>query len=407
MDKSYSFARVYPPLNISASLKMRTEDFIVEENISIEFSGEGEHCWVYIEKHEANTDWVAQQLAKFCKVKKMAVSYAGLKDRHAITSQWFSVQLPGKPTPDWSAFETFFSDVGSSERVRVLQSVRHDKKLQRGALKSNTFKITLRHLKDNSQSKKSEQGIPEQDISDSGISEEGWQKLKQRCDVIARQGVPNYFGGQRFGRHLNNLDQAEKVFSISRNGARNGPRNKLSRHKRGLYFSAARSWMFNCILSERIKQQVWDKRLPGDVFMLDGKSACFIDGQDDAEKVDIQTRLSDGEIHPTAILWGEGDLMVGAQAADLEMAVINQFAIFRDGLIAARLKARRRACRVIPAGMSCQQKQDEFVVSFTLPAGSYATMVLAEMFSQLQEVHNHEVDSRVDIDRVNTDKAGK
>ena len=207
MDKNYSFARVYPSLNISASLKSATEDFIVEEQVAIEFSGEGEHCWVYIEKREANTDWVAQQLANFCQVKKLAVSYAGLKDRHAVTSQWFSVQLPGKPTPDWSAFETFFSESGgtgsgSDESIRILQSVRHNRKLQRGALKSNKFTITLRHLKRVGNQGENEQSVNEHDL----------QRLEQRCEDIAQQGVPNYFGEQRFGRNLNNLDQAEKVF---------------------------------------------------------------------------------------------------------------------------------------------------------------------------------------------------
>ena len=378
MDKNYTFATVYPSLNISASLKLLTEDFIVEERLVVDFSGDGEHCWVYIEKRETNTDWVAQQLANFCKVKKMAVSYAGLKDRHAITSQWFSVQLPGKPTPDWSAFETFFAESasttsGSVESIRILQSVRHNRKLQRGALKSNKFTITLRNLKKvNAQS---EQDLNEQDL----------QQLEHRCNDIAQQGVPNYFGKQRFGRHLNNLNQAEKLFSAPRNG----PRYKIAKHKRGLYLSAARSWIFNCILSERVEQNVWDKRLPGDVFMLDGKSACFVDEEVDDANADVLARLTARKIHPTAILWGEGAVMVTSQAAVLEMDVINRFSIFRDGLVAARVKAQRRACRLVPADMSCQQKQDDFVVSFSLPAGSYATMVLAEMFSDLQEGDNN------------------
>ena len=151
MDKDYSCQRVYQSLNISAKIKSQADDFIVEENIDIEFSGEGEHCWIYIKKHECNTDWVAQQLAKYCKVKKLAVAYAGLKDRHAVTSQWFSVQLPGKPTPDWTEFEAWFLTDGSDEKVQVLQSFRHNRKLQRGALKSNTFKLILRELSDTSE----------------------------------------------------------------------------------------------------------------------------------------------------------------------------------------------------------------------------------------------------------------
>lgn len=352
-DKEYSFTKVYQSLNVSAQLKKQLEDFIVEEHISVDFSGEGEHCWLYIKKSGCNTDYIAQQLAVYCGVKKMAVSYAGLKDRHAVTSQWFSVQLPGKPSPEWSAFEASFSAQGSAEKVQVLQSIRHNRKLQRGALKSNRFQITLRGISD--------------------TSDAMFASLQQRCLLIAQHGVANYFGRQRFGRNSNNLDQAVKLFS--------NPRFKLARHKRGIYLSAARSWLFNCILSERIDRHIWDKYLPGDVFMLDGKSACFKDDASD----DIERRLELNEIHPTAPLWGEGDDMVSSAAAELETQIIARFPVFRDGLIAARLKSQRRACRVVPAGLESSRLNDDLVVSFSLPAGSYATVVLAEIFSELIE----------------------
>lgn len=344
-----SFQQVYQPLDVSAKLKTYPDDFIVEEHITVEFTGEGEHCWVYIKKRGCNTDWVAQKLAHYCGVKKMAVAYAGLKDRHAVTSQWFSVQLPGKPTPDWHDLEVD----ADGESIQVLQCHRHNKKLQRGALKDNAFTITLRELSD--------------------TSDNSFTLLQQRCQLIARHGVPNYFGPQRFGRNNNNLEQAKKLFT--------NPRFKLPRSKRSIYLSAARSWLFNCILSERINLQVWDKRLPGDVFMLDGRSACFKDDGSD----EINIRLEKCEIHPTAALWGQGDSMVTDDAAALEMSVIDQFSLFRDGLVFARLQAQRRACRVCPGEISGQRKGDNFVVSFILPAGSYATTVLAEIFSELIE----------------------
>lgn len=362
LDKDVSFAKVYPSLNISAKLKKQAEDFIVEENISIEFSGEGEHCWLYIKKRGCNTDWVAQQLARYCGVKKMAVSYAGLKDRHAVTSQWFSVQLPGLPTPDWADFELTFNSrvlapvpvaTGSEENIEVLQCFRHNKKLQRGALKSNAFKITLSEL--------------------NNISDETFESLKQRCEEISVSGVPNYFGSQRFGRNNNNLNQAIKLFSR--------PGLRLSRHKRSMYLSAARSWLFNSILSERVQRHVWDKRLAGDVFMLDGKSACF---KDDANE-DLNSRLNRNEIHPTAILWGEGDTMATLDAAVLESKIIDQFPVYRDGLISARLQVQRRACRVIPGQLTSCRQGENFIVSFTLPSGSYATVVLGEIVSELSD----------------------
>ena len=352
IDKDVSFAKVYQPLNVSAKLKTQAEDFIVEEHISVDFSGEGEHCWIYVKKTGCNTDWVAQQLAKYCGVKKMAVSYAGLKDRHAVTSQWFSVQLPGKPAPQWRELELSFAAKGT-ENIQVLQSFRHKRKLQRGALRGNKFTITLR------------------DLSDTG--NEIFEALKQRCDVIAKHGVANYFGSQRFGRNYSNLDQAIKMFS--------NPGFKLTRQKRSIYLSAARSWLFNSILSARINRDIWDKRLAGDVFMLDGKSACF---KDDAD-TGLADRLNRNEIHPTAILWGEGDTMASLDAAALESQILHQFPVYRDGLISARLQAQHRACRVVPGQLECYRQGEDFVVSFILPAGSYATIVLGEIFSELIE----------------------
>jgi tRNA pseudouridine13 synthase len=365
-DKDYSFLRVYQSLNLTATIKSSADDFIVEENMSIEMSGEGEHCWIYLKKCHCNTDWIAEQLAKYCGVKRMAVSYAGLKDRRAVTSQWFSVQLPGLPTPDWCDFETSFAEntVGSNnqESVKILQCFRHNKKLQRGALNSNSFSITVRDLSD--------------------TSDEVFERLSQRCQSIAEQGVPNYFGLQRFGRSHNNLDQAIKMFS--------NPRYRLAKSKRGMYLSAARSWMFNCILSERIDRDVWNSRLVGDVFMLDGKSACFKDDinmqgdmHEDMKQQTINQRLIQNEIHPTAVLWGEGDAMVTADAEELESSIIAQYPVYRDGLVAARVQAQRRSCRVVPRDVDFSRQKDDCVITFTLPPGCYATVVLDEIFSQL------------------------
>ena len=366
-DKDYPFSRVYPALDLSATIKSSAEDFIVEEHVSIEMTGEGEHCWIYLKKRNSNTDWIAEQLAKYCGVKRMAVSYAGLKDRRAVTSQWFSVQLPGLPTPDWHDFEVSFAkhaeenesstEENHKESVKILQCFRHNKKLQRGALNSNAFSITLRNL--------------------NNTSDAVFEQLSQRCQIISEQGVPNYFGLQRFGRNHNNLDQATKMFS--------NPRFKLARSKRGMYLSAARSWMFNCILSERIDRKVWGSRLSGDAFMLDGKSACFKDNvkADQTEQDQIEQRLAHNEIHPTAVLWGEGDVMVTADAAELEFKIISQYPDYRDGLVAARVQAQRRSCRVVPRDVSFVREGDNCVVSFTLPAGCYATVVLEEIFSEL------------------------
>lgn len=351
-EKCVRFSRAYPSTGIAARYKVQPEDFQVDEIVAIEPSGDGEHCWLFIEKKNCNTDWVAKQLARYCGIKPMAVSYAGLKDRHAVTRQWFSVHLPGKEAPDWERFEQ--DHTNDTESIQILNRARHHRKLKRGALQGNRFRLRLRELSD--------------------ASEQAFDILGQRCELIAQRGVPNYFGEQRFGRDNDNLQQAAKMFS--------GSRNRLSRHKRGIYLSAARSWIFNHILSQRIDDGNWDARLAGDVFMLDRRSACFIDESENSEL--ISGRLSAGEIHPTAALWGDGDAMVSAQAKRLETRIIDQFPVYRDGLLSTRVQAARRACRVIPGEMSCRRSGDDFELTFVLPSGSYATSVLNEFFSELE-----------------------
>jgi len=334
------FIRAYEPLGITADFKTNPEDFVVEELLSFSLSGEGEHVWLYIRKRGCNTNWVADLLAKFAGLKQRAVGYAGLKDRHGVTSQWFSVHLPGMEEPDWSLLE--------SEEISILKNVRHSRKLQRGALKENHFHITLRNVT-------------------GPVS-----ALSTRCELIAQQGVPNYFGEQRFGHSLANLAHSESMFLK--------PEKRISRHKRSLYLSAARSWLFNEILATRILNKTWNRRIAGDVFMLDGKSACFSDDGSD----DLDTRIDQLEIHPTAVLWGSGHSMSQAECADLEKSIIDQWPIFRDGLVKAKVQQQRRALRVLSRDMEWSAEGDSFSLAFKLRSGSYATMVLRELV-QLNE----------------------
>ncbi len=330
-----ALAHVYESLDATAVFKQQPEDFVVVEQLPFELSGEGEHAWLQIRKRCANTDWVAGMLAGFADVKKQAVGYAGLKDRNAVTTHWFSVHLPGNDSIDWNDM--------SIEGVELLQSVRHQRKLQRGALKQNHFTIRLRTV----------QG----DV----------QKLLERCELIRQQGVPNYFGEQRFGRDFTNLPNAERMFTQ--------PKKRLPRHKRSLYLSAARSWLFNNILSERVTAGAWNRRVDGDVFMLDGRSACFTD--DGSQELD--QRLEQGEIHPTAVLWGDGESMARQDCLELELSVVERYPVFKQGLIDARVDQQRRSMRLMVRDLVCAPEGGDIVLDFGLPAGAYATMVLREL----------------------------
>jgi len=333
----HELAYANPELGIRGTLKAQNADFCVDEIMPVIPSGEGEHLWLKVEKNGSNTDWVAQQLAKIAGLKPMAVSYAGMKDRHAISTQWFSLHMPGMQDPD-------LSDLDETE-FKVLEQSRHDRKLKRGALTGNRFKIRITEL----------QG----DIA--GLSE--------RLQVIKQQGVPNYFGEQRFGRDMGNLDKAERLF--------NREIKKIKKQQRGLYISAARSWIFNQVLSARISQGKWDEPLTGEVYMLNGKSACFID--DDPET--NRQRLKAGELNLTGCLWGEGESMASAEVLALEKSVADEFQVFATGLESARIKQERRPLRLMPACFEWSVEKDTLTLSFELPAGAFATMVLRECVS--------------------------
>jgi tRNA pseudouridine13 synthase len=311
------------------------EDFIVKENLSFEPSGAGEHAFLQIEKKGENTEYVARQLARFANVRQRDVSYAGLKDRHAVTTQWFSVWLPGKADPDWTQFE--------SDSVKVLQAIRHARKLKRGVLSGNSFKLLIRDW----------QGDQEKTI--------------QQLELIKANGIANYFGSQRFGNEGQNVSKALAMFE----GA------KAGREQRSIYLSAARSYLFNLILAERITRANWNQPIAGDTYQFDLSHSCFQSEQPDAE---IIRRLAAKEIHPTGVLWGRGNADVSTDALAIEQAVIDKHQLLAQGLVANAVDRDRRALRV-----NVQDLQWRFVdgetleLDFTLPAGSYATSVLREI----------------------------
>ena len=325
-----------PPL-ASAVLKSVPADFRVTELPLVEPSGSGEHVWLYVRKTDRNTGQVADLLARHAGVPGHAVGYAGLKDRRAETRQWFSVQLPGRAAPDWSALE---SDTLGIERV-----IRHGRKLQRGALRGNAFVITLRML--------------------SGAA----AQLEERLDTIRSQGVPNYFGAQRFGRDAANLVTARRLFAA--------PRRRIGRSQRALALSAARSLLFNRVLSARVAARSWDRCIGGDALQLAGTHSHFVAGQTDPE---LDRRLAEFDIHPTGPLYGRGSSPVTGPCSALEQSILADYPDLVRGLEQCGLRQARRALRVVPEQLLWQvPEQGILVLSFSLPAGSYATAVLREL----------------------------
>ncbi|UQB42474.1 tRNA pseudouridine(13) synthase TruD [Thiomicrospira microaerophila] len=319
----------------TAKLKQHNHDFIVEEQIAFELSGEGEHLWVWLEKEGENTDWAAQQLAKWAGIRLRDIGYAGLKDRHAVTRQWFSLYLPGRADPD---LQDFVFDT-----MRIVKSIRHKRKLQTGGLSGNRFILTLSEVKGDR------------------------AELEARLENIKHLGVPNYFGEQRFGRNEHNLVMAQRLF--------NGELTRLKPAQRGLYISSARSYLFNLILAERVNQACWNKALTGDVFQLEGSDKWFVD---DAEER-LAQRVTECDIHPTGALVGTGDLPSMSEVKALEQKVLLKHQAWLEALEALGLKQDRRALRVIPKDMTWRWLgSDRLELAFSLRPGAYATMVVRE-----------------------------
>lgn len=321
-------------------LKAFPEDFFVSEDLGFEPDGEGEHLLVRIRKEGCNTQFVADNLARFAKIPQRSVSYAGLKDRHAVTEQWFCLHLPGKESPDLSQFIL--------EGCQVVRSARHLRKLRIGTLKGNTFRLVLRHITDR-------------------------DDVEQRLQAIASEGAPNYFGAQRFGRGGNNLVQAAKW-----------SRNEIQvreRPKRSFYLSAARSAMFNQIANKRLEQGSQRQVMLGDAMQLTGRGSWFVAN---AEELDsLQQRTDSGELQITAALPGDNDLGTRDLAAEFEQQAIAEYGDLLALVKRERVESARRAMLVKPQEMSWSWWDDATVeVEFSLPAGSFATSIVRELFNQ-------------------------
>ena len=330
MDLAY--LQKTPPKQ-TALLKAECADFVVKEQLGYDMSGDGEFVAVKVRKTDCNTLFVGEQLAKFAGISARNMSYAGLKDRKAVTEQWFSLQMPGQPTPSFNQF--------SLEGVEILDVTRHQRKIRIGSLQGNHFEILLRNVEET-------------------------DELKVRLDFLAKNGFPNYFTEQRFGRDGNNLTQALRWA--------NGEIKVKDRNKRSFYLSAARSEMFNLIVSKRMELNLAQQILVGDVLQLNGSHSWFeVDESEDLAQ--LQQRLAQQDVLLTAPLIGEEE----KSAVDFEHEIFAQhqalFALMRQ----ERMKAARRPILMHPQYFQWQFEPNGLRLQFALPAGSYATALIREL----------------------------
>lgn len=403
-------------------IKVRPEDFLVDEIPAYEPSGSGEHIYMLVQKREMSTPDLVGLIAAHFGVPRLAVGYAGLKDKHAITRQVISVHTPGRRIEDFPMIR--------DERVSVLWADLHANKLRAGHLLGNRFSIRIRDVK----------------FSDAIVAHRVLAKL-------ASVGVPNRFGAQRFGVRANNhlvgacIVRGEFVAAVEHllapigpdepafrrlfaerdyeaagreaprpGGAEGGVLRVLSelpkgaavddraakravlaipRHLLMLMVSAWQSEIFNRVLDARIRSGLLGSLVHGDVAMKQENGSVFAIGAAGAADPEIVSRLAAHELSPTGPMWhakmlrasgtveaeelwalsgGGGDAGVG-----VTLEALDRFCTAAPRLIAPS----RRALRVTVRDAEVEGGGDEhgpyIRVAFELPRGAYATTVLAEI----------------------------
>ncbi len=305
-----NWPRAYPDPGISATFKQTPDDFRVDESLDFEVTGIGEHLYLFVEKRNLGTPEVADYLAHQFRVDSVAIGYAGMKDKFAVARQWFSVHTAENVEPP------------SLPGLKVLELTRHDRKLRRGQLCRNDFAVLLK------------------DIQGDGLAE--------RMELLANNGVPNYFGPQRFGR--DNL-QAARAWLAKRR------RLRISRFMKALYLSVLRAFLFNEVVGLRVEGGSWNQPVEGDVLIA-------------------------GE--PSAPLWGRGRSQSKGTALDMENAALTPHRSLCDGLEYAGVSQQRRAQVLNTESLEWEQSGDELLLQFVLPPGSYATSLLHEGFDLRQ-----------------------
>ena len=342
-------------------LRATPEDFVVREWLGFEADGEGDHLLLKLRKREANTQWVAKQLARIAKIHVRDVGFAGLKDRDAVAEQSFTV--PARSAIGRGDIQEWLAVSG--EGFEVIAVARQRRKLKRGALRGNEFEILLRDF-----------------TGDAAL-------LEARLKTIALEGIPNYFGPQRFGRAGQNLKFAHAWFA--------GEAAPRDRAQRGFALSAARAAIFNAVLAQRVADGSWNRLCDGDIANLDGSASIFA-----VPVVDevLRERCRQLDIHPTGPLWG-ADPTSPELGPLLERQVAVRYPALVQGLAREGLEMQRRALRArvgeltwsISAG-SRDAASDAAVrvadatgtttdtqvrLAFRLPRGAFATALMHEL----------------------------
>lgn len=327
--------REIPP--VGGVLKQRPEDFVVEELPAYEPTGSGEHLYLWIEKRGLNSHDAASRLAQALGAKPEGIGYAGLKDRQAVTRQWLSFHHPATPT----------AESLESEGLRVLAVARHVNKLRTGHLRGNRFTVRL-----------------------AGVPESQDEHVRAALALLARDGLPNYYGSQRFGHEGKNL-HAAWAWIVE------GGRPPGKPFLRKLFVSTLQAALFNAWLAERLNAGSYLKALAGDVLRKEDSGGLFTCSDAELDS----TRVRNWEISPTGPMFGARMRAPEADALAHESALLEKFGITSDHLARVQKygEGTRRPARVRVSEVESERAGEDLILRFCLPKGSYATVLLGEL----------------------------
>jgi tRNA pseudouridine13 synthase len=332
-----------PPLltsslpGIGGRIKSEPEDFEVEEIPAYQPSGQGEFLYLWIEKRSMGAEYFTRQVARRLDIPPGEVGTAGLKDRHAITRQLVSVPVSAEPR---------LAQL-DGDGIRVLNVSRHGNKLKPGHLRGNRFRILVR-----------------------GVSGDAAQQLPSLVKTIREQGLPNFYGSQRFGKDGETVRLGLDLVAGRRTG-------RVSPFLRKLALSAVQSALFNHYVSCRLRDGVLRRVLPGDVMAKWPFGGMFVTQDVFAE----QKRLEAREIIPAGPMFGRKMFAAAAEAAQREQAVLQEASLAPEAFhgFGKLLSGTRRYTFVYVDDLTASLETAGIRASFTLPAGSYATILLREL----------------------------
>jgi tRNA pseudouridine13 synthase len=318
-------------------IKVQLEDFEVEEIPAYEPAGTGDHLFLWIEKRDLGAEFFVRQIAKRLGIPPGEIGTAGLKDRRAVTRQW--VSLP-------AAVESRLADL-DGDGVRVLRVSRHGNKLRPGHLRGNRFRILIRDVAPNA----ADLAAP-------------------ILDRIRRDGLPNFYGPQRFGH---DGETARLGFDLLR-GERRGGRNPFLRK---LALSAAQSVLFNDYLGRRLTDGLLRTVLAGDVMAKWPAGGMFVARDTQAE----QARFDARETVHAGPMFGKKTFAAEGVAVDREAAVLRDVGLTAESFagFGKLLMGTRRHNLVYVDDLAAELEPDGLRLTFTMPAGSYATVLLREV----------------------------